>query len=398
MAAEVEDVGAPLLVLAAPLVGMLVEGRAVEAAQRPVVLGEVPRHPVEDHPDARLVQPVDEVAQLVGASESGLRGEEAGDLVPPGRHEGVLGDGHELHVGVAHRRHVLDELVGQVQVRPALAPGAQVHLVDRQGGLLGGERATVGHPVVVAPRVGALVDDRGVRGSRLGETGHRVGLLPPYAVGAEDVVPVEGPLAHSLDEQRPHPSPGHQRERVAGPRVEVALDPDGLRIGRPDREPGSPDLPAIVVGDGDHMRAEQPPARGVRARVERCEVLTSQPTPGIMHASHSLFDRARTGRSSSRRGASATSTGQRHDPSLPPARPRSLVADRRYQPRWAGQSRRRRIRRWRGIPAGPLRRRASKAASDHQRDGDRWAGRTPASRRSRPAGSRALWRSAAGSR
>ena len=206
----------------------------------------------------------------------------------------MLGDRHELHVGEAHRRHVLDELVGQVQVGPALAPRPQVHLVDRQGGLVGSERPALGHPVVVAPRVGALVDDRGVRGSRLGETGHRVGLLPPHPIGAEDVVLVEGPLVDALDEQRPHPSPGHQRERVTGPEVEVALDPDRLRVGRPDREPGSPDLAALIVGEGDHMGPEGPPARGVGACVERCEVLTSQPTPGIMHASHCLPDHART--------------------------------------------------------------------------------------------------------
>ena len=164
------------------------------------------------------------------------------------------------------------------------------------------------------------MDDRGVRGSRLGETGHRVGLLPPYAVGAEDVVPVQGPLADALHEQRPHPSPGHQRESVAGPRVEVALDPDGLRVGRPDREPGAPDLAAIVVRDGDHMRAEQPPARGVGTRVERREILAGQPTPGILHASHCLPDHARAdpGRHRSE-GLGHIQIGPSHAPSLPPA-------------------------------------------------------------------------------
>ena len=59
VAAEVEDVGAPLLVPAALRVGVLVERGAVEAGQRPLVGGEVTGHPVEDHADAGLVQSVD---------------------------------------------------------------------------------------------------------------------------------------------------------------------------------------------------------------------------------------------------------------------------------------------------------------------------------------------------
>ena len=58
-AAEVEDVGAPVGLLAAARVGVLVERRAVEAGERPLVLREVRGHPVHDHADAGLVQPVD---------------------------------------------------------------------------------------------------------------------------------------------------------------------------------------------------------------------------------------------------------------------------------------------------------------------------------------------------
>ena len=54
--AEVEDVRAPVGVLAAPRVGVLVQRRAVEAGQRPLVAREVRRHPVQDHADAGLVQ------------------------------------------------------------------------------------------------------------------------------------------------------------------------------------------------------------------------------------------------------------------------------------------------------------------------------------------------------
>ena len=68
VAAVVEDVGAPVHVLALARIGVLVEGGAVEASQSPVVLGEVPRNPVHDDADAGLVELVDEVTQVVGGA------------------------------------------------------------------------------------------------------------------------------------------------------------------------------------------------------------------------------------------------------------------------------------------------------------------------------------------
>ena len=60
--AEVEDVSAPIELLTAAGVGMLVERCAVEPAERPRVLGEVGGDPVHDDADAGLVQRVDERA------------------------------------------------------------------------------------------------------------------------------------------------------------------------------------------------------------------------------------------------------------------------------------------------------------------------------------------------
>ena len=48
VAAVVEDERAPVLVLALPRIGVLVERGAVEARQTVLVLGKVSRHPVED--------------------------------------------------------------------------------------------------------------------------------------------------------------------------------------------------------------------------------------------------------------------------------------------------------------------------------------------------------------
>ena len=101
---EVEDVGAPLLVPAALRVGVLVERRAVEAGQRPLVGGEVAGHPVEDDADAGLVQPVDEQAEAVGVAEAGVRGEVRRHVVAPRAAERVLHHRHQLDVGEAQVR------------------------------------------------------------------------------------------------------------------------------------------------------------------------------------------------------------------------------------------------------------------------------------------------------
>ena len=77
VAPEVEHERAPVGVLALAGVGVLVEGGAVEAGQRPVVPGEVGRHPVDDHPDAPPVQVVDQVAEPVGVAVAGGGGEVA---------------------------------------------------------------------------------------------------------------------------------------------------------------------------------------------------------------------------------------------------------------------------------------------------------------------------------
>ena len=282
VAPVVEDVGAPLLVLALARVGMLVERRAVEAAQRPVVLGEVAGHPVQDHPDPGLVQPVDQVAQLVGATQARHRGEVVGDLVAPRGLERVFGDRHELDMREAHPGHVLHELLSQVQVGASLAPRAQMHLVDRGRGLVRHMRGAPGHPLVIAPDVPALVHDRGVRRGPFSEPGHRVDLLVPHIVGTQDVVLVQGALPDPFDEQRPHPGPRDQGHGVPGPPVEVSVHPDRSRVRRPHREPGAPYLAPLVVGHRDHMRPQASPALRVATVVESLKIPTSQTTCHVM--------------------------------------------------------------------------------------------------------------------
>ena len=131
-ATEVEDEGAPVGLLAAPRVGVLVQRGAVEPAQRPLVLGEVRRHPVQDDADAGLVQPVDQVPQVVRRAEAGVRGVVRGHLVAPGRGERVAGQRQELDVGEPGLGELGDQLVGHLPVVQAHLPGPGVDLVDRQ--------------------------------------------------------------------------------------------------------------------------------------------------------------------------------------------------------------------------------------------------------------------------
>ena len=278
-ATEVEDEGAPVGVLAARGVRVLVERRAVEARQREGVLREVRRHPVDDHADARLVQLVDEVAEAVGVAEP-RRGREVGrDLVAPRAAVRVLHDRQELHVGEAEVDEVGDQVVGDLLVgvgvaAPVLLPRAEVHLVDRHRPVHRRAVAAVGHPLVVAPRVGRLEDHRRRRRGSLGVEGHRVGLLAPLAVGAEDQELVLRPRTHVGHEQLPDPRGAELAHRVlsAVPAVEVALDPHAPGGRRPDGEGRADDgcgaeaLVAVLVS------AEDRPQLLVPALVDQVEV------------------------------------------------------------------------------------------------------------------------------
>ena len=272
-AAEVEDERAPVRLLAAARVGVLVERGAVEAGQRPGVLREVRGHPVDDDADAGLVQPVDEVAEVVGVAEAGRRREVRRHLVAPGAAERVLGHRQELDVREAELADVVDELVGELAVGQALPPRAEVHLVDahRRGERVG-RRAAL-QPVAVVPLVGRGEHHR--RGGRrdLGPERHRVGLLPPHAVAAEDLELVVGAVADVRDEQLPHAGGAERAHRVgaAVPVVEVAGDADALGVRRPDRErrAGHRAGEAVVRA---RVRAEDRPQLLVAALADQVQV------------------------------------------------------------------------------------------------------------------------------
>ena len=64
--AVVEDAAVPVRVVAEAGVGVFVEVGAVEDGEPVGIVGEVRRHPVENHPDPGLVQGVDQGHEVDG--------------------------------------------------------------------------------------------------------------------------------------------------------------------------------------------------------------------------------------------------------------------------------------------------------------------------------------------
>ncbi len=228
---------------------MLVKGGAVEPGQPVGVLGEVARHPIDDHPDARLVAPVDEVHEVVRRAEAGGGSEVADHLVAPAPAERVLHDGQQLDVGVAHLGDVGHQRVGQLPVgEPAVVrpahPGAEVDLVNRNRLLQPVGLGPAGQPLAVVPLVFADVPDhRGRLRRHLGGEGVRVGLhLLVAAEPRADVVLVRHPLADLRDEYLPDAAVAlAHRVPPCIPVVEVTDDAHRRRVRGPDGEADAPD-------------------------------------------------------------------------------------------------------------------------------------------------------------
>ena len=119
--AVVKDPCAPLQMLALARVGVFVAGAAVEFIQTVGVLWEVSGHPVEDNAYAGVVGGVHEVCEVLGCAVAGGRGEIARDLIAPRTVKGILHDGEQLDVGVAHILDIRNEPVRQVTVRERVA-------------------------------------------------------------------------------------------------------------------------------------------------------------------------------------------------------------------------------------------------------------------------------------
>src|ERR1700747_2165524 len=121
---------------AAPRVRVLVEVRAVEQREGPVVAREVRGHPVEEDSDSVAMKAVDEAAEVVRRAESRRRREVTRHLVAPRAGKWMLHPGHQLDVREAEVRDVVGELIRELEIveRPVAVsriapPRAEMHLV-----------------------------------------------------------------------------------------------------------------------------------------------------------------------------------------------------------------------------------------------------------------------------
>src|SRR4029453_9981372 len=116
-----------------------------------------------------------------------------------------------------------------------------MHLVDADGLPVLFLFPAVPHPLLVAPDVGAGMDDRSVVRRRLAEAGHRVGLLPLCAISPEHLELVQLTAANPVDEERPYPGIRNQLHSMLFgiPTIEVADAPTPARVRPPPREAGA---------------------------------------------------------------------------------------------------------------------------------------------------------------
>ncbi len=191
---------------------MLVELGSVEVGEAHLVRGKVRGHPVEDDSDARLVELIDQVHEILRRAVAAGGGEIPCRLVAPGAVEGVFHHRQELDVGEAQPPQVLAERRGQLAIgeRPVAllrhpAPGTDVHLVDGDGRLQRVARRPLLHPFRIAPAVGEVPDYRGRARRLLGAEGERVGLVDAVSVARLDVELVCGAGADALGAALPDP-------------------------------------------------------------------------------------------------------------------------------------------------------------------------------------------------
>ena len=274
VAAVVEDQRAPVAVLAAARVLVFEQRGTVEACQGVLVPREVRRDPVDQHPDAALVEMVDEVPEVVRSAEAARRRVVACGLVAPGDVQRVLGDGQQLDVRVAEVGGVVGQPVRELAVvdeQPAVPdPGAQVHLVDRHRCALPVVVAALRHPIAVLPGVGgrALDDARGLR-ALLEAVGVGIRLEHDVAGLAAYLELVEMPRGESRDEELPDAGATARPHGVhaAVPAVEIPDDADAHCVRRPDREQGARDLVDRVK-----VRTEEPVGVPVPALAEQVQI------------------------------------------------------------------------------------------------------------------------------
>ncbi len=207
------------------------------------------RHPVKDHADAFPMEIIDHIHKVFRRAVARGRGIVARDLIAPRSVEGMLGDPHQLDVGIAEVLDVIGRPLGELPicVKPVYAPvaGRMLHprtdmaFVDNHRILVRIESCAFFHPGAVRPFQMRQIRHDG-RGSRpkLHLVAVRIRLIEPFAVRSDDEILVHGADADTRNKDLPYadlvPVPDHVRVRI--PAVEVAHHGNASGIRRPDRK------------------------------------------------------------------------------------------------------------------------------------------------------------------
>ncbi len=152
----------------------------------------------------------------------------------------------KLHVGESHLPHVIGQRRGDFRIRQKAvavrrhpAPGAQMHLVDRQRGSAGRPLPACGHPRRVLPPVIQVPDDGGGLRRQLVIMGKGIGLFDQVAVVHRlDAILVDRSSFEPRDEPLPYARGLQRLQRMGGsvPSVEISGHGYATRIGRPYRK------------------------------------------------------------------------------------------------------------------------------------------------------------------
>ena len=244
IAAEVENQGAPVGVLALTGIGMFVERGAVEPRETMGVFRKVRRNPVDDDPDAALVAAIHKFTKLIRRAEATGRGKVTANLIAPGFVVGKLRHRHEFNMGVAHFFDVIDKLIGEFEIGEetifllkAALPRAEMHLIDRHRTVVGVGLSAFLHPRLVFPEVTVeIVGDTGSLGAVLGEEGAGIAFDEKIALGSNDLKFVVLACRDARNEDLPDAVVVPHRMNAAVPDVEVTDDTDAVRVRCPDRE------------------------------------------------------------------------------------------------------------------------------------------------------------------
>ena len=244
-AAEVIDVGIPVLMIALTGVLVLVKRRAVEACHAMRICREMRRHPIDDDADIRTMAGIDKPGKAVRRTKSRTGSEQAERLIAPRPAEWVLSHRHQLDMTEAHLADVGHQPRRQfIPCRNAsvgMEPRCGVHLVDRNGRVGIMTARTLPHPRLVVPDLRCRIGNDGRCGRRqLGRTRQRVGFeRQSPTVRARDGKLVARAVSEPWNEQLPDTSREAQTHRVSPriPRVEITNDGDSARIRCPDGKP-----------------------------------------------------------------------------------------------------------------------------------------------------------------